>query len=210
MLRCEQVGIEDNFFNLGGDSILSIRVVSVLKARGIGLDMKDIFQYQTVEQLAEQAQEGASGEEPALEPFALLTDEERDSLGDEYEDAYPMSALQAGMVFHTQLEALQRHLPRHHGRARHAAPGTRRASSRRSSPASRSTRSCAPASCLTASARCRSYTRAWSCLWRWRTCAAIREEQEQYLAEWTERRKRHVFDWERGPSSHPHLPPHRR
>src|SRR5438270_13840933 len=37
-------------------------------------------------------------------PFALLTDEERDSLGDVYEDAYPMSALQMGMVFHTQLE----------------------------------------------------------------------------------------------------------
>src|SRR5437667_256298 len=25
------------------------------------------------------------------------------------------------------------------------------------------------------------------------------EEQERYLAEWRERRKRHVFDWERGP-----------
>src|SRR6185295_13152692 len=37
-------------------------------------------------------------------PFALLTEEERDSLGEVYEDAYPMSSLQMGMVFHTQLE----------------------------------------------------------------------------------------------------------
>src|SRR5260221_10231369 len=41
-------------------------------------------------------------------PFALLTVEEREEMSEErracYEDAYPMSALQAGMVFHAQLE----------------------------------------------------------------------------------------------------------
>src|SRR5437016_3162988 len=40
-------------------------------------------------------------------PFGLLTEAERallDAVGEKYEDAYPMSALQAGMVFHTQLE----------------------------------------------------------------------------------------------------------
>src|SRR5262245_36542040 len=38
-------------------------------------------------------------------PFSMLTEEERDwALRQGYEDAYPMSALQAGMVFHTQLE----------------------------------------------------------------------------------------------------------
>ena len=118
MLRQERVGVEDNFFSLGGDSILSIRVVSALKGRGIGLDVKDIFQHQTVAQLAEQARQGVSGEEAELEPFALLTDEERNALGDVYEDAYPMSALQSGMVFHTQLEEVHRRLPRHHGGAR--------------------------------------------------------------------------------------------
>src|SRR5271154_1462461 len=37
-------------------------------------------------------------------PFGLLSEEERAVVGEGYEDAYPMSALQAGMVFHTQLE----------------------------------------------------------------------------------------------------------
>src|SRR6185436_1598029 len=105
VLGVEQVGIEDNFFNLGGDSILSIRVVSLLKSRGLAIEIRDIFQHQTVGQLAAQSRAGDAAEEPELEPFALLTDDERAALADEYEDAYPMSALQAGMVFHTQLEA---------------------------------------------------------------------------------------------------------
>src|SRR5262249_30723479 len=105
VLNREQIGVEDNFFSLGGDSIISIRVVATLQERGISVEVKDIFQNQTVAQLAAQARQGsATAEEPKLEPFALLTDEERGELGDEYEDAYPMSALQTGMVFHTQLE----------------------------------------------------------------------------------------------------------
>src|SRR5216683_1084748 len=105
VLKRERVGVKDNFFSLGGDSILSIRVVSMLKARGIALSIRDIFQYQTIEQLAVQAKvqgEDSVQEEQKLEPFALLTQEERAELGEGYEDAYPMSTLQAGMVFHTQ------------------------------------------------------------------------------------------------------------
>ncbi|HWW77506.1 MAG TPA: amino acid adenylation domain-containing protein, partial [Pyrinomonadaceae bacterium] len=52
VLRRERVGVEDNFFSLGGDSILSIRVVSMLKARGLSIEIKDIFQHQTVALLA--------------------------------------------------------------------------------------------------------------------------------------------------------------
>jgi len=58
VLKREQVGVQDNFFSLGGDSILSIRVVSMLKSRGINLTIKDIFQNQTIEQLAALAQMG--------------------------------------------------------------------------------------------------------------------------------------------------------
>jgi aryl carrier-like protein len=53
VLKYERVGIEDNFFSLGGDSILSIRVVSLLKKRGLSVEIKDIFQHQTVSLLAE-------------------------------------------------------------------------------------------------------------------------------------------------------------
>jgi aryl carrier-like protein len=57
VLNRDQIGIDDNFFSLGGDSILSIRVVALLKNRGIALGINDIFQFQTIALLATQAHE---------------------------------------------------------------------------------------------------------------------------------------------------------
>ena len=37
-------------------------------------------------------------------PFSLLTEEERSRFGEGVEDAYPLAVLQAGMVFHSQLD----------------------------------------------------------------------------------------------------------
>ncbi|MGH3616015.1 MAG: amino acid adenylation domain-containing protein, partial [Pseudonocardia sp.] len=52
MLEVERVGIEDNFFSLGGDSILSIQVVSRARRAGVRMTSQDIFQHQTVASLA--------------------------------------------------------------------------------------------------------------------------------------------------------------
>ncbi|UCM94175.1 MAG: amino acid adenylation domain-containing protein [Candidatus Megaira endosymbiont of Mesostigma viride] len=48
VLGLERVGIHDNFFEIGGDSILSIRIVSKARNKGLKLNVKDIFQYLTV------------------------------------------------------------------------------------------------------------------------------------------------------------------
>lgn len=52
MLGLEKVGIHSNFFELGGDSILSIRVVARITEAGYELTPKEMFQYQTVAELA--------------------------------------------------------------------------------------------------------------------------------------------------------------
>jgi non-ribosomal peptide synthetase component F len=65
VLKRERVGVGESFFSLGGDSILSIRVVSMLKGRGIGLNIKDIFQYHTIEQLAAHTRQDSAKQEEA-------------------------------------------------------------------------------------------------------------------------------------------------
>ncbi|MBV9787872.1 MAG: amino acid adenylation domain-containing protein [Chloroflexi bacterium] len=52
VLRLEQVGIHDNFFSLGGDSILSIQVIARANQAGLRLTPKQIFQHQTIAELA--------------------------------------------------------------------------------------------------------------------------------------------------------------
>jgi len=52
VLGLEQVGIDDNFFELGGDSILSIQVISKANQAGFRITPKQLFQHQTIAQLA--------------------------------------------------------------------------------------------------------------------------------------------------------------
>jgi amino acid adenylation domain-containing protein/non-ribosomal peptide synthase protein (TIGR01720 family) len=56
VLGVEQVSLNDNFFERGGDSIISIQVVSRARAAGIHFTAKALFQHQTVRSLARVAQ----------------------------------------------------------------------------------------------------------------------------------------------------------
>ncbi|MEV0948910.1 condensation domain-containing protein, partial [Rhodococcus sp. NPDC049939] len=55
VLGIERVGLHDSFFVLGGDSILSIRLVSRAKARGLVLTPQQVFEHRTVAALAAEA-----------------------------------------------------------------------------------------------------------------------------------------------------------
>jgi acyl transferase domain-containing protein/aryl carrier-like protein len=52
LLGLDQVGVLDNFFELGGDSIVGIQVATRARQVGIALNPKDLFQKQTIEELA--------------------------------------------------------------------------------------------------------------------------------------------------------------
>jgi amino acid adenylation domain-containing protein/non-ribosomal peptide synthase protein (TIGR01720 family) len=52
VLGHKQVGTHDNFFELGGDSILSIQVIARANQAGLRLTPKDLFQHQTIAELA--------------------------------------------------------------------------------------------------------------------------------------------------------------
>ena len=64
LLRIERIGVHDNFFQLGGDSILSIQVVSRANQAGIGITTRQLFGNQTVAELAALATEAVVTDTP--------------------------------------------------------------------------------------------------------------------------------------------------
>ncbi|MFN3008735.1 amino acid adenylation domain-containing protein, partial [Mycolicibacterium wolinskyi] len=52
VLGLERVGVDDSFFELGGDSILSMQVVTAARAAGLDCRPRDVFVEQTVARLA--------------------------------------------------------------------------------------------------------------------------------------------------------------
>lgn len=58
-LNFDPVGIHDNFFEIGGDSILSIQIIAKAGKAGIVLKPNSIFEHQTIAELALSASSGA-------------------------------------------------------------------------------------------------------------------------------------------------------
>ena len=52
VLNVERVSIEDNFFALGGDSILSLQLITQAHRAGLHFTPRQLFQYQTIAELA--------------------------------------------------------------------------------------------------------------------------------------------------------------
>jgi hypothetical protein len=58
VLGLTRVGVRDNYFELGGDSILSIQIKAQAEARGLDFALQDLFEHQTVEALARAVEDG--------------------------------------------------------------------------------------------------------------------------------------------------------
>ncbi|KAK5995925.1 Nonribosomal peptide synthetase GRA1 [Cladobotryum mycophilum] len=104
----EDVGMEDNFFQLGGDSITAMRVVSCIKESGFVLTVADVFSYPRLADLALALQEDENLETNELLPFSLVKEEDRsdiirfasDNCGvdmDAVEDVYPCTPMQEAL-----------------------------------------------------------------------------------------------------------------
>jgi amino acid adenylation domain-containing protein len=114
VLKVERVGVRDDFFGLGGDSILCIQIIARLSRVGIRLTPKQMFEHPTVAGLAELVEQARVGDAPApvsppteraaafslarLAPATLARVLES---GPPIEDIYPLAPIQEGMLFHT-------------------------------------------------------------------------------------------------------------
>ena len=58
VLGLEDIGVEDDFFALGGDSIRTLNLVSALRSGGFSLSVRDVFEHRTIAGLAELVAKG--------------------------------------------------------------------------------------------------------------------------------------------------------
>jgi amino acid adenylation domain-containing protein len=129
VLQLDRIGISDNFFELGGHSLLAIKLIGAIRKHGWPVDARTLFLLPTIEALAGALDNlSVSAHEVAIPPSLIepgcaritpemlslveLTQDEIDlvtaSVGGgapNIEDIYPLSPLQAGILFHHLLDA---------------------------------------------------------------------------------------------------------
>lgn len=115
VLSLEDIGVNSRFFNLGGDSIKAISLISrVNGAFGSNLGIRDLYLSQSVRELAEAIGTNAGEDLKAdLEKGLLMIEEEKqklladgefsEELRESAEDFYPLSPIQQGIVFFAKL-----------------------------------------------------------------------------------------------------------
>ncbi|MFF9118727.1 amino acid adenylation domain-containing protein [Streptomyces massasporeus] len=108
VLGLERVGIDDDYLALGGDSIRSVMVAARAAHRGVSVGVSQLHAHPTVRQIAaalEQDTGTAPSRTRATESFSLVGAEDRALMPEDVEDAFPLSLLQEGMIFHRDFAA---------------------------------------------------------------------------------------------------------
>ena len=109
VLAATEIGIQDNFFVLGGDSLKAIRLIAEINQKlESSLNISDLYTYQTIEELSsfiltetnDQHKVYYNQAEEILEKFEEEY-KEKGLFKETYEAVYPMNGVEIGMVFHT-------------------------------------------------------------------------------------------------------------
>ncbi|MEV0696794.1 amino acid adenylation domain-containing protein [Saccharopolyspora sp. NPDC050389] len=100
-----EVGVEDNFFDLGGDSIGSMQLVSRARSAGLVITPRDVFEHKTPAALAAVAGVlDTSAESSESDSALVVLDAVEARLVEETVggalDVLPLSPLQEGLLFH--------------------------------------------------------------------------------------------------------------
>jgi tyrocidine synthetase-3 len=107
VLGVEKVGIQDNFFHIGGDSIVAIRVISKAKAQGLYFSVQDLFTSPKIGELSGSVNTITQSEDEYVS-LSLVSEDQRTHLesiyGENLSDAFPATYLQMGMLVESKLE----------------------------------------------------------------------------------------------------------
>lgn len=102
VLALDKISIMSDFFELGGDSIKSILVVSKLKKKGIIINPQIIFQNSTIKELSKVIDLGGINESETIIKKAKILEQDLEVIKlkvPDYEDVYPLTAMQDSMIY---------------------------------------------------------------------------------------------------------------
>ncbi|MFJ5305072.1 non-ribosomal peptide synthase/polyketide synthase [Streptomyces sp. NPDC088350] len=109
-LKMPTVSVDDDFFALGGDSIVAVQLLVLARKAGLDLTPRDVFRHRTVAELATVARTGTADDVDAT-PWQTLSDDELASLQGEFpvtvEEALPLGPLQEGFFFHALVDGAE-------------------------------------------------------------------------------------------------------
>nr|WP_254205176.1 non-ribosomal peptide synthetase [Nocardia alni] len=97
-----EIGIDDDFFGLGGNSILSIQLVSRAKARGVRFSAREVFERRTIAGIAGGAVLGGAELELPTGPLVQADEDQLRAWEQAYPsmtEVWPLSPLQSGLLF---------------------------------------------------------------------------------------------------------------
>jgi amino acid adenylation domain-containing protein len=103
-LDLPQVGVRDNFFAIGGDSLRAIRISARAAQRGLNICVADVYRHPTIEEVAAAGAPDGRRAEPfrIAEPFSQLALGDLPLLPAGATDAYPLCRMQSGLIFHSE------------------------------------------------------------------------------------------------------------
>ncbi|MFF3570806.1 amino acid adenylation domain-containing protein [Nocardia jiangxiensis] len=104
VLHLDTVSADSNFFALGGDSIVSMRMVALARSAGLNLTPRDVFEAKTVAALAALAGGAQAPRESDGAALVELEQRDIDRLERRYSglsDIWPLSPMQSGVHFHS-------------------------------------------------------------------------------------------------------------
>lgn len=102
ILGVAEVGVDEDFFVLGGDSIRSIALVGEARLHGLDITVAQVFSMRTIERLSDACRSRLVRSDSALQPFELLSEADRRRVPEGIEDAYPVATLQLAMIYHNE------------------------------------------------------------------------------------------------------------
>ncbi|MFJ2768942.1 amino acid adenylation domain-containing protein [Streptomyces sp. NPDC087300] len=101
VLGVAHVGVHDDYYALGGDSLLMLRLRALAERQGVHFSLNDLVWHPTVAALAAHATTGPADTATELPPFGLVSRVDRARITDAV-DAFPLTRLQLGLVYHSR------------------------------------------------------------------------------------------------------------